>query len=44
MFPVVLNPFAISPQQAHPRAAGQAAMAARVAAGLGGAATRAPRG
>ena len=37
MFPVVLNPFAVSPQQAHPRAPGQAAMAAAVAAHLGGA-------
>lgn len=34
MYPVVLNPFSIDRQQAHPRAAGQAAMAGRVGAYL----------
>lgn len=34
MFPIVLNPFSINPQQAHPRAPGQAAMARAVAAYL----------
>lgn len=32
MFPVLLNPFSTNQQQAHPRAAGQAAIAARVRA------------
>jgi lysophospholipase L1-like esterase len=34
MFPVLLNPFSINPQQAHPRAPGQAAIARRVSAYL----------
>ena len=34
MFPIVLNPFSINPQQAHPRAAGQVAMAQTVTAYL----------
>lgn len=34
VFPIRLNPFSINPQQAHPRAPGQAAMAQRVRAYL----------
>jgi lysophospholipase L1-like esterase len=36
VFPVLLNPFSINPQQAHPRPPGQQAMARRVQAHLAG--------
>ena len=36
VFPVLLNPFSINPQQAHPRPPGQQAMARAVQAHLAG--------